>query len=166
MRPGGHLNTNMKGYAWTLYGGNPGDLVTVQAFAKPLPPAGTSASPQAASTQATVNASGTAVTPAAGTAIATLPVVPAGLYTIRVATGFGGTAESTNANNFGLRLGATVLYTGIFAPLTINSFSNPAVVLNNVASDGVNQFILENVLAGSSGSFYQGALQADRMPGQ
>ena len=35
----GPVSVNMKGNAWTLYGGAPGDLVTVQALARPVAPA-------------------------------------------------------------------------------------------------------------------------------
>lgn len=38
VQPGGFSGVNMKGYAWTIYGGIPGDLVTVQALARPIPP--------------------------------------------------------------------------------------------------------------------------------
>ena len=34
----GHISVNMKGNAWSLYGGAPGDLVTVQALARPVAP--------------------------------------------------------------------------------------------------------------------------------
>jgi hypothetical protein len=32
---------NLTGYAWTIYGGTPGDKVTVSAYASPQPPAAT-----------------------------------------------------------------------------------------------------------------------------
>lgn len=34
----GFAAVNIEGRAWTLYGGNPGDLITVTAFTKPIPP--------------------------------------------------------------------------------------------------------------------------------
>lgn len=36
----GQQTFNMAGYCWSLYGGNPGDQVTVQAFTRPMPPVG------------------------------------------------------------------------------------------------------------------------------
>lgn len=36
--PRGFIVANMTGNAWTVYGGNPGDQVTITAFTRPLPP--------------------------------------------------------------------------------------------------------------------------------
>jgi hypothetical protein len=38
VQPGGFSGVNVKGYAWTIYGGIAGDQVTVQALARPIPP--------------------------------------------------------------------------------------------------------------------------------
>jgi hypothetical protein len=36
--PRGFAVVNMRGYAWSVYGGNPGDQITIQAFTRPMPP--------------------------------------------------------------------------------------------------------------------------------
>lgn len=54
----GHVTVNLRGNAWSIYGGLPGDLVTVQAFSKPMVPVaetGTFAPPEKAWTNATGN---------------------------------------------------------------------------------------------------------------
>lgn len=38
VRAGGFVVCNLTSYTWSIYGGNPGDLVTVTAYANPQPP--------------------------------------------------------------------------------------------------------------------------------
>jgi hypothetical protein len=159
--PRGFRVVNMSGYAWSLYGGEPGELVTVEAFTRPqaahaaFGPAAGFAGP------ATVYNAGFAVGPAAGTAIAILPVLPAGWWTITIAAGFGGTAETTTPNNFQLTLGAAVLYPALAVPLAVNAITQ--VGRFRVRSDGAGQIALRNpVAAAPVSAFYQGSLQADQ----
>jgi hypothetical protein len=161
--PRGFRVVNMKGYAWSLYGGQSGDLVTVEAFTRPqnadagsvgalvIPPAVHPAS---------VYRAGLATAPLIGTAIVTLPVLAAGLWTITVTAGFGGTAEATTPDNFSLNLGGAVLYSSLAVPAVINSMTPVGKFL--VASDGVNAITLKNPVAASAGAIYHGALQADQ----
>lgn len=75
----GHITANMKGNAWTIYGGLPGDLVTVQAFSKPMLPiaaVGTFAPPEKPWT----NASGSPLTGPTLTASGQSPVIGIGPY--------------------------------------------------------------------------------------
>lgn len=159
--PGASRVCHMKGYAWSVYGGSPGEAVTVEAFTRPVPPVfeyGNQVTPRG---PASVYATGvTGAAPAANTAIVTLPVLAAGWWTVTVDVGFGGTAEATTNFNFALKLGATVLYPSFLISAAPNTIRTAGAF--RVLSDGVSQLVLYNPVVGSAGSVYTGALRADQ----
>lgn len=61
VRPGGFAVHNFRGYSWSVYGGNPGDLIAVTAYATPQDPAAGGAGTTAVPAAVTVNVAGSAV---------------------------------------------------------------------------------------------------------
>lgn len=160
MPPLGSVTVNLSGYGWTIYGGIPGELVTVQALTRPVIPsssgvsgAGLPAGP------ATVYQRGQATAPVAGTVLAQLAVVPAGWWQLSLLLGFGATAETTTPDNFALQLGATDLYPNLYVIDNANQTTPAGPFL--AQSDGVNHFEVVVPANASAGAIYKASIQAD-----
>ncbi len=101
--PRGFRVINAAANAWSVYGGNPGDLICVEEFGQPLPPAASITSKvQLTSIAASTAIYGKATSPAALATIAALPQLPAGTYDVQWTVGLGGTTGAGDADNFQL----------------------------------------------------------------
>lgn len=110
---------------------------------------------------ASVPASGTtSAAPAAGTQIAAITAGQTGYYDIQVNYGYGATAESTTADNFGLYINGGLI-TQLLATVSQNNTLFPAVLLKHKLTAGDNIFI-RNIAAGSAGSIYKAYVVATR----
>ncbi len=114
-----------------------------------------------ADSSTTLSASGVAANPTAGTAVATLTTPAAGSYAVRVWVGLGGTLlATTDANNFQLKAGSTVI--GV-------AFGNPGVVgqfgpfLFDVVMDGASSLTV-NAVANASGASAEYSATIEAMP--
>lgn len=115
--PGGFAVVNFRAYQWSLYGGNPGELVTVNAFGQPVPP-NSGRSTMAAFGVASLNNYGTVTGPTAGQVITSV-AAPAGLYDLSLYVGLGGTTGG-DVNNMQLVNGSQTVQ------LTVNNTSGSA----------------------------------------
>lgn len=78
---------NLTGYAWTVYGGNPGDVITVSTFGRPIPPNSESG--------LIAIAPGQFVSIAAGQVIGAVSDYPAGAVPVEVSSGNVANAAAT-----------------------------------------------------------------------
>jgi hypothetical protein len=102
--PRGFAVVNMgPGYVWTIYGGSPGEQISVQAFTTPQM---AQSVPGPAGTAASTSATGSAADPIAGTVIASV-ALPAGTYVLNWDLIMGGTVSGADQRNVQLLVGAT-----------------------------------------------------------
>lgn|GEM_PF-3199834 len=173
--PRGFAVVNMKGYAWSVYGGSPGDQITIQAFTRPQPPVW-EAGPLMASqlgpvtlfrdSVPTVQATQARTTPTAGQVICTITPGTAGLWEI---TGLleitGVTVAAADSNNMALNQTAAARLsplmavvpgvTGMTQPVPL-----PTVTMQLSAADTVN---VTAIALGTTGAVYTVTLIARRI---
>ena len=98
-------------------------------------------------------AGSTTAAPTAGTSITTATAVGAGIYLVQFAGGFGATAESTQLDNIGIKIGAA-FQTAIPLANLANTMSQPYKVFFNLADgDMVSVYVINNA---SAGAIYKG----------
>jgi hypothetical protein len=107
-----------------------------------------------------VSNAGTVTAPLAGASITAVSLTNAGFYKIRLTYGYGGTAESTAADNFEV----TQSGTPIFAPLAAVGVANTLFpwqefFINAAAGDVIRA---NAIAAASAGSVYKAMIVADR----
>ena len=112
---------NIAGQAWTIYGGNPGEVVTVATFGRPVPPVSESGQitgtvTAAAFGQASQKQFGTATNPGAGATIAQIAALSAvGLYQVDWSVSMGAPATGAgDANNMQIQLGGQTPFTAMY----------------------------------------------------
>jgi hypothetical protein len=152
---------NCSGYTWSLYGGSPGDQVTVQAFGTPVPPAGGPGPLTSAFNAASLAASGAATSPGATTVIATLAAPPAGLYQVGARAYVSGTVAAADGDNVELMAGAAVLGVVLVPPLANSTFDDPMFV--TWRSNGATALTLQTIGAGTAASVYHGSIIATQI---
>ncbi len=112
--PRGFRVLNARAYAWSVYGGSPGDLVDIQAFSRPQPPA---AAPAGASAPvASLFAFGTQTGPLAGTNIASMVAPAPGLYAMTLLNEVSGTVTAAEQDNLRLAVNAVTVISGLPLP--------------------------------------------------
>lgn len=126
VRPGGHALFSFAGYAWSVYGGAPGDLVTVQVFAYPLAPSASSTPP--GETSPTTQTANSQTGPAAGTTIASVGPLAAGMYQVQWSVGLTGTTAAADADNFTLAVNATTELTSINGS-AVGAYPQPSITV-------------------------------------
>jgi hypothetical protein len=145
VQPGGFRVMNASAYAWSIYGGAPGELVTVEAFSRPQPPnadTGTLVTSTAAplAPQAALVNFGSATAPAANQTIAVITAPAPGLYSVEVLAELSGTITAAEQDNLNLVVNAVnlsriPLFAGAAAggiPETVGPF-NLTVAGGNIA---------------------------------
>lgn len=108
----------------------------------------------------TLTASGVAANPTAGTAVATLTAPAAGAYAVRVWVSLGGTlVATTDANNFQVKAGATVI--GLIGAPGVAGNYGPFPY--DVVMDGASN-VTVNAVANASGASAEYGATIEAMP--
>jgi hypothetical protein len=158
--PGGSRTINIRAYAWSVYGGAAGDLVNVETFSRPQPPAADSGLANIAAQAALVNYAQTPA-PAAAAALATIAAPPTGLYEVQVFAALSGTTAAADLDNIRLRANlatVTQLPLAIAAPATPQPQGvrlNVRVITGNLQVQAVGN--------ASAGTFYSVLLTATQI---
>jgi hypothetical protein len=110
----GSATVNLSGNVLSVYGGSPGDVVTVTAYSRPMPPAAAAASLPALGAAAAQLGYGTAAAPAAGATVASIAaglLVTGARYQVDLYAYYTGTpASPADDDNMGLNFnGARIL---------------------------------------------------------
>jgi hypothetical protein len=161
---------NLAGNAWTLYGGAAGDLVTVSAFTKPVPPVSVPGpgSGGLAPSGASLTAYGDITTPGAGASIATVTstrLVAGTIYQVTVTYYYNGTPASPNDDDnmkvFVNGGGAIVLPINASVPAAAaepvtTTFLTPPV-------NGTNAMAVEATNLATTGAIYHATIVATPM---
>lgn len=126
--PRGFRVYNARAHAWSIYGGSPGDLVFVEAFALPQPPAAAILTVPFTPV-GSVMAYASVATPAAGAAVASTGALAAGVYQVSVNVNLQGAPAASDINNLQLQVGATVIGTLKVANAAGSHIQNPLITV-------------------------------------
>lgn len=153
VRPGGHATLNFSAYTVSVYGGAAGELVTVQAFARPQNGTASAAPPGVGI--ATIPGHGNATAPAAGAPIASVAGLAAGLYSVAWTVDFAGTPGAGEINNMQLELNGAVENIAMCGSVTGVPWSQIPELVQVPAGGTVS---VNAIAAGTAGAIYYATL--------